>query len=217
VFSEEAVKRIIHLPTSTMPQIRDKIIFVLGICTLARASELASLLVEDICFVEDGMLVSIRRKKASVSRSEQSIWVCSKFFGWDLMDNLKKYLKLIPPTGALWRPISPQPKTVISPDKVLSETTVGSVAFKMASLIELPNDEIFTSHSLRRTRATLLALAGRTEEDIMAMGNWSNSSSCKRYIQECLLTKKKMVLQLLDTPCLILFLVLMKSRILTLC
>ena len=49
---------------STVPQIRDKIIFVLGVCTLARSSELCSLKVEDLDIVDDGVYVKIMRKKS---------------------------------------------------------------------------------------------------------------------------------------------------------
>jgi len=73
----------------------------------------------------------------------------------------------------------------------LASSTVDSVASKMAVSLKLPNPSLFHSHSLRRTGATLLALAGRSEEDIMAMGNWSSSSAAKRYIGESMLTKKK--------------------------
>ena len=41
---------------------------------------------------------------------------------------------------------------------------------------------MYHSHSLRRTGATLLAIAGRTEEQIKVMGNWTSSAAASRYI-----------------------------------
>ncbi len=41
----------------------------------------------------------------------------------------------------------------------------------------------YHSHSLRRTGATLLAIAGRSEEQIKTMGNWSSASAVIRYIE----------------------------------
>jgi len=146
--------------------------------------------VEDISFAEDGIVVSVHRKKACASRSNQKIWVCNSFFGWDLLGNLKSYLSIIPTSGPLWRAIPPNPKEVCF-SRPLAASTVDAVASKMATILNLPNPSLFHSHSLRRTGATLLALAGRSEEDIMAMGNWSSSSAAKRYIGESMLTKRK--------------------------
>jgi len=110
IFTVDSINNLLAMPASTMTQIRDRIIFAFGICTLARASELSSLTVGDVSFADDGILVNIHRKKACASRSNQKIWVCSSFFGWDLLGNLKKYLSFIPPEGPLWRAIPPNPK-----------------------------------------------------------------------------------------------------------
>lgn len=147
---------------------------------LARPSELSSLTVEDISFQDDGIVVSVHRRKARECRSNQTIWVCGSFFDWDLLSNLKEYLSYIPSDGKCSETTRP-----------LATSTVDSVAFKMAKLPKLPNPEHFHSHSLRRTGATLLPIAGRSEEDIMAMGNWISSSAARRYIGDCMLTKRK--------------------------
>jgi len=75
--------------------------------------------------------------------------------------------------------------------KPLAASSVDCVAFKMAVKLGKSNPSLFHSHSLRRTGATLLAMAGRTEEDIMSMGNWTSSSAAKRYIEDSMLTKRK--------------------------
>ena len=74
-----------------MPQLRDKLIFAFGVCTLARSSELSCLRVEDLSISGDGIVVSIHRKKACASRSDQTIWVCGSFFDWNLLDNLHEF------------------------------------------------------------------------------------------------------------------------------
>ena len=53
----------------------------------------------------------------------------------------------------------------------------------MAEKLNLKNPTDYHSHSLRRTGATLLAMAGRTEEQIKTMGNWSSASAVIRYIE----------------------------------
>jgi len=61
----------------------------------------------------------------------------------------------------------------------------------MAVKLKKPNPSLFHSHSLRTTGPTLLAMAGRSEEDIMPMGEWTSSSAAKRYIEDSMLTKRK--------------------------
>ena len=180
VFSIDEIRKIFSINPSTVPQIRDKIIFVLGVCTLARSSELCSLKVQDLDIVDDGVYVKIMRKKAAVCRSVQKIWVNKSFFGWDLLANLRKYLQYIPSEGSLWRTVAPNPRGVET--RVLAHTTVDETAVKMARLIHLPDEKQYHSHTLRRTGATLLAIMGRTEEQIMIMGNWSSSTAARRYI-----------------------------------
>jgi len=81
------------METKTLPQIRDRIIFALGICTLARSSELKAMNVQDLELKEDGLAILIHRKKAAVSRATQKLWVSKTFFGWDLLGNIRSYLK----------------------------------------------------------------------------------------------------------------------------
>jgi len=81
IFSIEEIKALFSKETSTLPQVRDRIIFALGVCTLARSSELKSMNVEDIELKDDGLIVTVHRKKAAVSRATQRIWVNKTFFG----------------------------------------------------------------------------------------------------------------------------------------
>ena len=47
IFTIDSLTTLFGMPTSTMTQIRDRIIFAFGICTLARSSELNSLTVAE--------------------------------------------------------------------------------------------------------------------------------------------------------------------------
>ena len=181
IFGVRDIERLFQETPVTMPQIRDKIIFAFGVCTLARSAELSSLKVQDLNILDDGINVRIHRSKAAESRAFQVIWVNNMFFGWDLMDNLKKYLSFIPSKGPLWRAVPPFPKQVCD-CKALARSTIDAVAMKMARVLDLPEVSLYHSHSLRRTGATLMAIGGRTEEQIKVMGNWTSSSAASRYI-----------------------------------
>ena len=176
------INKIFSVEPKTFPQIRDKIFFALGVCTLARSCELTSMNVEDLSLQEDGIMVVIRRRKSAVFRAIQTIWVCGKFFGWDLLSNLKNYLSIIPPSGSLWRSIAPQQKQLNPKCNATNASTLNCIPRNMAQMIKTDHPEEYTSHSLRRTGATLLALMGRTEEQIKVMGNWTSSSAASRYI-----------------------------------
>ena len=181
IFPVDSVDRLFKIEPVTIPQIRDKIFFALGICTLTRSCELTTMNVEDLTVKDDGVMVQVRRKKAAVFRAEQTIWVSAYFFGWDLLKNLKDYLSRIPKTGPLWRAVGPH-QTKRLDGRAIAASTLNCIPRKMAELLKLDRVEDFSSHSLRRTGASLLALMGRTEEQIKVMGNWTSCSAANRYI-----------------------------------
>jgi len=184
IFSIEEIKTLFSKESTTLPQVRDKIIFALGVCTLARSSELKSMKVEDLDLKEDGLVVIVHRKKAAVSRATQKIWVNKTFFGWNLLENIKTYLKFIPSEGPLWRCIAPHPKEnkEAAESRVLAPSTIDGIPAKLTFSMKLKDWRNYHSHSLRRSGATLLAIMGRTEEQIKVMGNWTSSAAASRYI-----------------------------------
>ena len=77
IFTIESIEALYKSDPTTIPQIRDKLYFAFGICTLARSSELSSMLVEDLTLEEKGVSVVLHRKKAAVSRATQKKVVLS--------------------------------------------------------------------------------------------------------------------------------------------
>jgi len=181
IFSVSEIRALFSTEPRTLPQIRDRIIFVLGVTTLARSSELKSMTVEDVELKDDGIVVTLKRRKACVSRAIQKIWVNKTFFGWDLLENLQTYLKFIPHEGPLWRCVAPHQKETCA-SKTLAPSTIDGIPAKLAFSLKLKDWKEYHSHSLRRTGATLLAIMGRTEEQIKVMGNWTSSAAASRYI-----------------------------------
>jgi len=190
IFKVEEVANLFKIHPETMTQTRDLLIFAIGVCTLARSAELCSMKVEDIEIKADGFFIVLHRKKACADRAIQQIWVSGIFFGWNLLNNLKSYLACIPESGPLWRRIPPSPKNVLD-CAPLARTTIDSTPTKMATKLKLENPMAYHSHSLRRTGATLLAMAGRTEEQIKTMGNWTSASAVIRYIENSEVSMRK--------------------------
>ena len=153
VFSMEQIRDLFKIEPTTITQIRDKLVFVFGVCGLLRISELDELNVEDAILGKDGVVVNVHRKKAPVDRQVQDIWINNVFYGWDVASNLKRYLDVIPLKGHLWRLVAPQQKRRLDV-KRFSKKKLCEIPKKMASLLSL-EPELFRSHSLRRTGATL--------------------------------------------------------------
>jgi len=99
IFTVEEVASLFRMPSETMTQTRGLLIFAIGICTLARPAELISLQVEDVVFKQDGLIVFTHRKNACASRATQQIWVSGVFIGWNLLENMKKYVACIASSG----------------------------------------------------------------------------------------------------------------------
>jgi len=134
--------------------------------------------------------VCIHRCKACASRCIQTLYVNGFFFGWNLVGYLREYMSHIPDNGPLWRSIPPNPKDVCEA-RALAHSTVDSIPTKMAHKLQLTDPQQYHSHSLRRTGATLLALSGRTNEEIRAMGNWTGLQAVNRYIESSIVASRK--------------------------
>jgi len=190
VFSMDDLTKLFQIEPTTLPQIRDKLLFVFGVCALARKSELALLQVDDVSFEKDGLMVTISRKKTDATREIQRTWVNGTFYGWDVVENLKRYLSFIPETGALWRNVAPCQRERMNVN-ACGDSVFDSVCSKMATLLKLPNPEKYHSHSMRRTGASLLAMNGGSEQQIKSMGNWKSSTVANRYIDTSALSMQK--------------------------
>jgi len=180
VYTMDQIHDLFKIEPTTLTQIRDKLIFVFGVCALLRLSELYEINVEDVTLQKDGVVVKVLRKKATADRLVQTIWISNIFYGWDVASNLKKYLDVIPTKGPLWRAVGPQQRRRLDVRR-FSKKKLGETPKKMAMLLKIEPD-LFRSHSLRRTGASLMAANGATGEQIKAMGNWVSSSVAHRYV-----------------------------------
>jgi len=70
----------------------------------------------------------------------------------------------------------------MSESRVLAPSTIDGIPAKLAYSLKLKDWRLYHPHSLRRTGGTLLAIMGRTEEQIKVMGNWTSSAAASRYI-----------------------------------
>jgi len=79
-----------------------------------------------------------------------------------------------------------------------------------------PNE--YSSHSMRRTEASLMAANGCSDQQIKTMGNWSSNNVAQKYVQTSYVTMRKnaktiaMLEALFFPPLVVLTVNLQKSR-----
>ncbi|KAJ8968746.1 hypothetical protein NQ317_004450 [Molorchus minor] len=56
-------------------------------------------------------------------------------------------------------------------------------ALRNCGIFKLPNPEIYTGHSFRRSSATLLANSGEGLTDIKRLGGWKSTTVAEGYIE----------------------------------
>ena len=73
----------------------------------------------------------------------------------------------------------------------MSIKKLSEVPSEVAEFLELKDPHKYTSHSMRRTCATLLADGGSTALEITQFLGWKNESMAKVYVSQSAASKKK--------------------------
>jgi len=68
---------------------------------------------------------------------------------------------------------------------------IGQYPKEIAQFLQLPNASLYTSHSFRRSSATLLANSGADITTLKRHGGWKSNSVAEGYIADCLNNKTK--------------------------
>lgn len=74
------------------------------------------------------------------------------------------------------------------------------VSKEIARFLNIPNPEDYTSHSIRRSGATILAKAGFPTEALRPYAGWKNASTAQIYIENTESNKKRRAESDLDSP-----------------
>jgi len=178
---------VIDRDKSNLRKIRDKTIILLGFSGGFRRSEIVSLDIEDIEFVNEGMKILLKKSKtdqfgqgflkAIPYFNDQSICSVKSIINWVNILNKKN--------GPLFRKISKSEKIL---DKRLTDQTVALILKKYMETAGL-NSSNFSGHSLRAGFATVTASFGADERSIMNMTGHKSTSMVRRYIREANLFK----------------------------
>lgn len=183
----EQLKEILFQLPKTTKATRDKALLLIGLCGGFRRSELVSLNYEDIKFVREGMIITLRKSKTDQESQGRDIglpysrnkYLCP-------IHSLKDWLKLSNiKSGAIFRTINRHQQIL---DSRLTSQSIALIVKEYVKDLGL-DSKLFAGHSLRAGLVTSLALAGLSESQIMRQSGHKSSAVLRRYIRHSELFK----------------------------
>lgn len=172
---------------SNIRKIRDKSIILLGFSGGFRRSEIVTLDIEDIEFLNEGIKIFLKKSKTDQYGDgffkgipyleNKTMCPVINLSEWIKVSNIKK--------GPIFRKISKSDKIL---DNRLSDQTVALIIKKYTKIAGIENTN-FSGHSLRSGFATVAASLGVDERSIMNMTGHKSSAMVRRYIRESNLFK----------------------------
>lgn len=154
-----------------------QVVIIIGICGGCRGNELHNMRVDDF---EDRGNVIVVRLPVTKTHIQRSFSILND---WNGIDLYKKYVAMRPADV-------PHDKFFVNFQKgKCTKQPVGihkleSVPKQVAEYLCLPNPNLYTGHTLRRTSATLLANSGASDVTMKIHGGWSSSSVVSGYIAD---------------------------------
>lgn len=161
----------------------EKVILIIGISGACRRQELYNLKFKDIEDLTDKLLITLHDTKNKTSRS--FVVPSGTFY-----ETCKKYITLRqkvqnPPNDRFFLNFQNDKCT----RQVVGVNKLGSVPERVAKFLKLPQPSQYTSHSLRRTSATVLVDAGADLVELKRHGGWKSSTVAEGYIGDSLNNK----------------------------
>lgn len=157
----------------------------MGISGACRCDELTNLTVN--CIEDKGgyLFVSIPDTKTNISRS---FTIVKEGFLTNVLDIYRKYESLRPknvPHSRFFLNYKNE-KCTIQPVGINS---ISKIPQAVASFLKLPEAQLYTGHSLRRSSATLLVNAGADLTTLKRHGGWKSSTVAEGYIEDSVSNK----------------------------
>lgn len=172
-----------HLKTSSrLIDVRNNAMLQVGFFGAFRRSELVAICWEHITFVPEGIEILIPRSKTDQESEGQ---ICAIPYGDE---------KLCPVTALIdWRDSSGSQsgfvfRSIGNGGKLRSESVrpnqINIAVKSIAKLCQLPDVQLFSSHSMRRGFATEASRKGAPFGAIMRQGRWQHEGTVLGYIEE---------------------------------
>lgn len=182
LYWEDLKKIISTINNKNLSDIRDKSILLLGFMGAFRRSELSSLDINDVVFVPQGIIITVKESKTDQTKEGQTIGIpylddknmcpIHALKNWINKANIKD--------GSLYRRLLKNGK----PSKYsLSDKSINLIVKKYVSKIGL-NKDLYGAHSLRHGFATFAAMHGVEERIIMKQTRHHSVEMVRHYINE---------------------------------
>lgn len=168
------------LPDSLMG-VRDRALLLVGFAGGFRRSEVVGLDVEDVAFVPDGLLVTLRRSKTDQEGAGRKVGIPYGRTRACPVKALRTWLdKAEVASGPIFRPVS---KGGQIGSRALTDQSVNLVLRKCAARVGLPCERL-SGHSLRAGLVTSAAKAGVSSWKIRQQTGHRSDAMLQRYIRD---------------------------------
>ncbi|KAJ3658229.1 hypothetical protein Zmor_009982 [Zophobas morio] len=157
----------------------EKVALIFGIAGVCRKAELCAMRFDDIQDCGNVLNIVIPDSK---THKERRFSVVNEGFGVNTIDLYRRYVALRPTNSPL-RLFLHYYKGKCTRQNV-GINTFGKIPRKIATFLKLENPAKYTSHSFRRSSATLLVNAGGDITSLKRHGGWESTKMAESYIQE---------------------------------
>lgn len=166
---------------SGVQDLRDQALLLVGFAGAFRRSELAALDVKDLEFVDEGLIVTLRRSKTDQDGEGRSVAIPYARGGTCAVRALSEWLAFAGiGTGSIFRPVSRSGK--VNPGR-LSPQSVALIVKRCVRRIGL-DPKVYAGHSLRAGFATGAAKAGAPLHKIAAQTGHRSHAMLMRYVRD---------------------------------
>jgi integrase len=173
--------------SNNMQGLRDRALLLVGFAGAFRRSELVALNIEDVTFMADGMVITIRRSKTDQTGAGQVIGIPYGRGGTCPVRALQDWLQA---AGIIEGPLllSVNKAGRVQQDR-LTDQSVALVVKRTAEAAGLDPNQ-FAGHSLRAGLVTQAAIAGISDRIIMKQSRHRSRAMVDRYVRDASLFRE---------------------------
>lgn len=159
-----------------------QVVLIFGICGACRSIEFSKITVNDVEKHNQIILVKLRNTKTKIDRQ----FVIREEFA----NLVEKYQSLRPENLHTDRYfLNFQRGKCLR--QVIGKNKFANMPRQIATYLNLPNMDLYTGHSFRRTSATLLADSGASISTLKRHGGWKSSTVAEGYVEDSVENKTK--------------------------
>lgn len=184
IFSKEEISTFLNEASDDI-YLLIKVATIFGLAGACRREELAKMKTSDIEDKGNLIVVKIQDSKNHTSRS---FVISAEINDGKYLLFYRKYTALRPSTAH--QRFFVYYKRGKCTKQCVGINSFGKMPSEIAAFLRLPNPELYTGHSFRRSSATLLANSGEGLTDIKRLGGWKSSTVAEGYIEESTSYKK---------------------------